>query len=700
MGMHSHQKRTVFLGLLIAFLAGAKQLGVPIIETAFAASPTDGLQNLNGLATFLAFFLTGIQFIGFFAIKFVEFTLNPDFLGNAEMMGRVYSMWLISRNIMNIIFAVMLIGVAFYAIIAGSFDRFKEHVRYFVLAVILVNFSWFFPRVIVDIAHVFAATIYAIPNAVVSDECTDITGKPCVIVTDVGFAPDDDDPRWSTCQNAGDYQGSAGSTVVNDGYCECYKLDDAKILCYKLEPYSTAKGNGFAMLNGLAVNYGRITTLGVVAGSANSIPPPGVNPSQNTILNFWFLVNLAFAFLIAVVLVFPIVALGVGLLIRILILWVTMAFMPFIFLGFVINKGQPGTNVFGFEKNLWTEFLVAAFMPALVALPLCIGFIMLNVGATFQPPAGIPTFGRPLVSGIDDVWTLAWMCIAVAIMWTGAFTALEKSSFVGAVTGKIRSFGNSLLSLGAKLPLLTPIPTPSGPMTLGQGYQAIRHGEEIFNSMAFQGRSFEDALGSQIGSGSVSKAIVEKAADKIKKDANKKIEVEEYLSVIGDANSTVEQRERAWEQLKQTMGELTGDQNMSREAMLHTLEEMNRSGAGLSGTNIENSKKANMNIGTISVNQPVNNTVTVNGRAVGGLGDAASSQELMKSIFGEGQDYNRLANTEQGRAKILEALEKIKAQAAATPGNDQLKQNADQIIARISQAGATAQHMSGDSFHA
>src|SRR3990167_3458282 len=94
---------------------------------------------------------------------------------------------------MNIIFAIMLLAGAILTIVFGKQEVVKQHLVKFILAVILVNFSWFFPRVIFDIANVTTATIYGLPN-LVNSKCKWIdkngTPKNCVVVTDILFFED------------------------------------------------------------------------------------------------------------------------------------------------------------------------------------------------------------------------------------------------------------------------------------------------------------------------------------------------------------------------------------------------------------------------------------------------------------------------------------------------------------------------------
>ena len=461
-----HTKTKYLIGLLAAvILAAAWHNGLLGAETAYAqAALTPGTgaavrgslgEDIIKLVQKLAFINTFLHVILLVVLNMMQYLLQADFFNDPTMMGALNTIWQLSRNIMNVVFAVMLIGGSFYVMITASTEKVNDKVRNFVVAVILVNFSWFFPRVIIDVANVLTATVFSIPSALPNFTCRTLDNStppkpvPCKVVVDATIFPT---PAQATafCPNAGDPD------------CKCI----TGLECHKTEDFDVAVTHmsaGHAMINGIVVSFARITQLSrvpttlAIAGGG----PIGTGRAASVSLQIAFSVLLSLVIQLAVVL--PMIGLAIGLPIPIVIIWVTTAFMPFTFLGYVIN-GKLGTDVFGFEVNVWQEFINAAFLPAVVAVPFVIGFIMLSTVAQIPAPLGsfTQTFNVPIINGVTSWWTLLWMIAAIAIIWTGSFKALAKNKIVGQFTDKLKGYGEYVFKGVAQLPLLTPLPLPGG----------------------------------------------------------------------------------------------------------------------------------------------------------------------------------------------------------------------------------------------
>lgn len=448
------QLRALIFIVLIGTLHVAVTTGIP---TAFAQGvPPTPVELQKTFVTVLSMITTFMQVLLLVILDMVGYLMRGDFFTDGNMMGALNNIWKLSRNIMNIIFAVMLIGVAFYTIITAKAEMIKGKWAQFVIAVVLVNFSWFFPRVIMDVANVMTATVYSVPGMLGLSTCRNFEGEDCKIIVKIRILP-------SLSQTQDFYDNVCGGSMM-DPDCQCIE----GIGCYKKALYNDAAANNMnvahATLNGMAVSFIHIEKL-------TQIPPQifgggGAGVFQNTLK---IMINVMMVFFVQVGIVLPIIALGVGLFIRILILWVSIAFMPFVFLGYVIS-GKLGTNIFGFETDLWKEFINAAFLPTVVAIPFVIGFIMLRTMSTVSPPAGFnQDWGIPLIHGVGSWWGFLWLFAAVGIIYTGAFAALRRSAITGKITDKIKAFGDSAFGAALQLPLLTPLPMPIGgkPANLG-----------------------------------------------------------------------------------------------------------------------------------------------------------------------------------------------------------------------------------------
>lgn len=418
--------------------------------------------------------ITGFMQVALLVVLwFAQYLLSPDFFTNPLMVAQLKSVWILSRDIMNVIFAMMLVGVAIYTIVMGNSSKAGEKMVHFILAIILVNFSWFFPRVIIDVAGVMTSAVYSIAERI-APECqqwnADIGAmETCRVAVDVKIFPSVADVTNYTNQNPP---------------YECY-LGLVCILKKPINDPTIAYSSGYKVLNGLAVSFARIDGLTKVP--LNAAGGASFSGTSAITMSFRLLVSTMTVFLIQLALFAPLLGLTVGLLLRIVILWVTIALMPFTFLGLVVN-GKLGTNVFGNEFDVWDEFIKAAFLPFFVALPFTIGFMLLLSVTQVPAPPGLD-FRLPIISGVTNPWQLLWVVAATMIIWKGAFMALKQSKQISGVTEKIQGTASTIAGGIAKLPLLTPLPIPGAgnlgallnrPKQFGQDLDMVASGRATF----------------------------------------------------------------------------------------------------------------------------------------------------------------------------------------------------------------------------
>ncbi len=462
--MFTH-KTLFYRGLTLCILAGACSLalvsGIPVALAQFAGpfagvGAPPGANPIIYMMSHLAFINAFLQILIFIVLNFLQYLLQANFFNDPIMMGSLNSIWILSRNIMNIIFALMLIGVALYTIVTSKSELIKNKWGQFVVAVVLVNFSWFFPRVIIDAANVLTSTVYSVPDMLPGFACTKFDGTPCDVIVDT-LLPANPPQAINTWKNL-----NGCNTPALAPTCNC---NFAPAFCFQKIPYTKAKltkGNAHAMVSGLATSFVKVQALGQIPRGIGGGAGGGGGAVAAFQTTFNLVLHIFMTALIQAILVLPLLGLVVGLFIRIIILWVTIAFMPFTFLGYVIT-GKLGTNLFGFEIDLWKEFINAAFLPAVVGIPFVIGFIMLSTVAVIPAPPGFrQAFGVPLLAGVNIWWELMWIFAAIGIIWIGAFTALRRSAITGKITDKIKGFGDVIFGIAHQLPLAVPFPVPIG----------------------------------------------------------------------------------------------------------------------------------------------------------------------------------------------------------------------------------------------
>lgn len=88
----------------------------------------------------------------------LEFTLSPD---NYDLAG-IKTAWTVIRDVVNIAFIFILLYVALMTVLQSSSFGTNRLLAALVLAALLVNFSFFFTRVVIDVGNTFAVTLYNI----------------------------------------------------------------------------------------------------------------------------------------------------------------------------------------------------------------------------------------------------------------------------------------------------------------------------------------------------------------------------------------------------------------------------------------------------------------------------------------------------------------------------------------------------------
>lgn len=510
----------IFAGLTlgaIMHISGGESL---FIESALAQSSVigggSGTSNVfSTTANAAVILLSFMHFLSFLIIYLLQALLDPGFLNNV-MTGSLRDIWIFSRDLMNVIFAFMLVGAGIFTVVTGNKEVVQSKYKRFILAIILVNFSWFFPRLIIDVANVLTATIYQIPAGMqvrdstgavkpMNCEYTDANNnkKPCRAIT-----------KMKLGQKCKDHIAGTASPPDPDDYTGYV----ANVVCVHYEDIGTPGGPGqytsAGMLNGLVLGYGRLSSLPLVL-NPNSGPAGATTEMERLTSYFFFLMHILLVVGLMAMLFLPLLAMLVVFIIRIPIIWFTVAFMPFMFIGFVADdKITPGFNTF----EIFKKFAKAAFLPVALAVPMCIGFILLSTVGTqdcvltlgADNPLCINT--GAMVSGINDAWSLLWLLMTFLVIWTGFFAAMKIDETYVNVTNGIKNFGSSIGTAALKIPMSIPIPTGAGKsMTLNQ----MKNEPRAFSNR-LDNLSFGDALKGGSSSSSSGNSGNSKVVDALK----------------------------------------------------------------------------------------------------------------------------------------------------------------------------------------
>jgi len=529
MGMLSRLRHRLGWSTTLVLVA----LIMPVIASAQGggAFPVDKTyQTISNWTLLIAQFL---DILTWFVFSFLIFLLDPYFMfdmtnGKAgSLMTVLNEIWQLSRDLMNIVFAVGLVGAAIYTVVTANKEFISNHLKNFVMAVVLVNFSWFIPLVVLDIANIATVTVYSIPSAIVNplaecrymststDGCFD--GKP-------GGDPAQPKLKSCACKAVADFKPfpnkatrdelkeSKETWECNIGYCVKY---------VKLDPLTSTKHG--TVINGLVVNHARLSQLAVITRTKED------SKIADMLL---FILREMFVIVIHIALFFPLLALLLALVIRIPVMWFTLAFMPFYFLSWVIPEEIP---LLGEVKTrasaIWNMYVKAAFIPAVVAVPLTVGFIMANAGSRISF-AGMDKIPFNLIDGMGSFAQLLWVIMVLAILWSGTFGALEfmMADLPGAsMIGNIKSTGEDTGKLAAELPL-SAVPLP------GVG-NALNLSTLLNPSALRQAIRSPGGFGDHFSGRGQQRAVANDGAQRLIKNSEQEDKMRDAISAFSEGNS-------------------------------------------------------------------------------------------------------------------------------------------------------------------
>jgi hypothetical protein len=430
---------------------------------------------VNGIGTITGMVLTFVHVSMWIIFKLLDVVLDPYVIfdlppeGTGALYAMLNSIWQLSRDLMNIVFAIMLVVGALYVVVTTKKDFIQNHAPKFVMAIVFVNFSWFVPQVVYDIAQVAAYTVYQIPSLIPvgpggetcrvwkenppnPDNYSDPNNfRPCSIVTNVLL--------MEAIQNRSEAELEADPQLGGEWHCPLENF-----ICYQEKAWNDpglAASPQSRIINGLIINHARMGLLVRTTDPIGGVPGRDVNETTRVIM---YVVKMVFVLVINLALFFPLLAMLVAFFARIPILWITLAFMPFVFLEFVY--GKPVTSQFNITDKIWKGFVTAAFLPAIVGVPLSVGFVLINAGSQAPPPGPLTeklSDVVPLLAGVNTFWQLMWMAIALFVMWGGVFAALKSNQMIGKFVSSIEQYGSNIGSAALKAPLALPLlPGPGG----------------------------------------------------------------------------------------------------------------------------------------------------------------------------------------------------------------------------------------------
>lgn len=395
--------------------------------------------------------------------------LGNDYIFGGNMGKMLHGIWVVSRNIVNIIFVLILLFLAVQHIFGGEENSdLKKTLPKFVIMLIAINFSWLAGRLVLDAANVATNVVFQIPTGVQG-----VIGEDVFAGTDCKLNKDKTNVEGACFPTSFHYPMDT-EQVTN--HTDCTKEDIEEFNKNYKEAYPA---NAEPVKNHVFAQQAHICWQKIELGkynqnSASYFLSFSMARVQNlTRVNTGdkvsqMAIGTLFSLIIQIVYLIAFASLYMALIIRVAALWFLMAFSPFLVLLYYLTKDlqfQAG----GVEDQFsFQAFISWAFAPAKVAAVWSVAFIMITAGQTANEnvfaklnESGVVTakvFGvQSLFLGMDSIQQFIWLLMTIGILWIGTFAVLTKLKVGGFIFEKINDWGKDLATEVARSPKWAPV---------------------------------------------------------------------------------------------------------------------------------------------------------------------------------------------------------------------------------------------------
>lgn len=455
--------------LLLGLGALALILALPHVASAQDAitSSTDSINSLyQEFIEILIVVMEFLQRLLWPVLLMIGGLLKNDILFSAGMEEVALSIWENVRNIVNILFVLILLGIALYNVVGGSNQDYhiKTIIPKFVIALVAVNFSFLGIKVIVDGVNVLSTAIFALPGAV-----------------ERGLETGDESFALGICE--GIYGKDGYEETVNQAYEEWTANEErpeAEPWCNVDKEFTQRAQNFFADFDShnaaivLAVNMAELDLLDTV-----NVRQPSLRQ---------LMVNSLFSATLYIVYAVSFVALMIVLLIRLVVIWIAMVLSPLIALSFVLPESLSGGGG-GLKEQLVKSIIV----PIPVSVVMSIGFIMLQAlkQARFSGLSlGTSALGvNLLTSGLSTLQDVIVAVGMVAFIWVGVFKAMEGTAAQGIVEkikGATEGFGKFAATAPFKYAPIIPVGEAGEKVGAGTALAALQQIPQQFEATQYE----------------------------------------------------------------------------------------------------------------------------------------------------------------------------------------------------------------------
>lgn len=416
---------------LLVFIGGALVLpsfeGVAFANAATTVDPKtmSTTQFISNLVGFLSTGLQIIQQLLWPILLLIGPLLDNNLIFGPGVEDRLFDIWSQMRNITSLILAIMLVGVALINIFGaseGSSYELKSFLKKMVITLVVINFTFFGARVVLDASNVLTNFAFGLPNTIQTQSIISLQNVEkglCSALQQVGASADRQ--IFEGVLNLGINQ------EAGQGLCKGNTLTEAA-----KGFFSRISSSNISLI--MAANYSTIAD--------------GLEPSrtfQATLDIYNLSINTALSLIMVLLHALAYLSLFFILVVRLMFLWLAIALSPLIVFATIMGLSQ-----FDELKSLYDEFFTHVFAPVKVGFALSISYIIFStIEQTGISTPGV-VLGQELTYPFSGVGTLEKLIISLAsavIVFEVALTVGSKTR-ASFITDSISQFAKSNARFG------------------------------------------------------------------------------------------------------------------------------------------------------------------------------------------------------------------------------------------------------------
>jgi len=380
----------------------------------------------------IAYIVKLISYLAYLFAILVGDLMDSSLIVDSGMGATLHLIWQVMRNFVNVAFILVLLIIAVMVIFGSGGEKglgmLKKVLPKFVLALVLVNFTFFISRFILTTNDVLTTAVLTIPQTISPDKVLYLPGD------------NENGKKWrEELKEKISPAGAISSASVDEAIEYLSELHE-----HKLENAVDKKGIMLVLTTTMIDLEHTITTK-------------ALSGNWDALLGSIGSIVTAAAVGIVVFMLF------LALVVRMVVLWIVIAVSPLAALAMVLGDVIPGLNVKG-DFDVLTIFIKHAFMPLLVSIPLTIGLVMIfaNNMIVYNPSLS-SFFSNSGSSAANNLYSLLWWIASIIVIWYGTNLMIKKSSdYAAKLTDKVHSGVNKFVGGAASTLQYVPfLPTGS-----------------------------------------------------------------------------------------------------------------------------------------------------------------------------------------------------------------------------------------------